>query len=256
MAQVLLCTTSMLRSAAVAALFLVACAPVAAEEMGSSDSNLSGNAIEEDIVTTTTDGLRLRKTPNKDDQSNVIGLLPTGTRLKILKGEPTDGFYNVEVMSEDIRDALLVPKGWVFGEYLEGRTVDPGEDPPSLTGARDVPTVARVKWRAEPNCRTLLDDEGKAMTPTLDQARIEGAAFAVLGIDTNTFSYGMRASIEEIDKRSTFNITGTPIPFKIVKTARTAPDGPFTVTLCMPGAHGLVLPDDEENMLTLRVYPN
>lgn len=245
------------------ALLLVgACAADSAEldDDTSSAEALSGNVDNGAIVKTVTDGLRLRKTPSKADETNIVGLLPRGTRVKIVDGRETNGFYKVNVLSTPIRDDLTTPIGWVFGDYLAGRAVEPGangttEREESRTGTRAAPTVMRVNFTVT-DCRTLNDDKGKPMTPSIDDfLTTSGLTHAVIGIDTNTFSYGARATIDEVDAPSLFNPGGTKVPLTIVKTAKTQPSGAFTVTLCSNKATTSLLPAND-GMLTLSVYPN
>lgn len=235
---------------------LAACAaPGLEEEMSGSDSALSGTVAAGTVTKTTTDGLRLRRTPDKASSANVIGLIPIGTQVKIVTGKPTNGFYKLQVLDETLAQKLAVDTGWVYGDYLEGKDEEPApsEEEPSLTGTHDVPTVARVKWIGS-DCKNLKDDQGKPMAPSVDDFLLSsGKPFAVIGIDTNTFSYGMTASIEEIDQPSSFNPGGVKVPLKIVKTARAQPDGMFTVTICMSPASKALLPTDEDGLLTLSV---
>lgn len=237
----------------------VGCAvPALDEESGSSANRLSGTVEVGTIVTTKTDGLRLRKLPTKDNQDNVIGLLPLDTRVKVLETTPMGGFYKVDVLDAKVRDALLADQGWVFGEHLTGQEAEPAAvapvREPSTTGTHDVDTVMQVRFRVVESCSALRDDQGKAMAPSIDDVLERGAARAVLGIDTNTFSYGMTASIDELDAPSSFNPGGVKIPLKIVKTARTQSPGLSTITLCSAAAVSMLLPAND-GTLTLHVHP-
>lgn len=222
-----------------------------AEEQGGSESALTGKVTAGRVVQTVTDGLRLRKTPTRVNTNNIIGLIPQGTNVKILDGTPSDGFYKIEVLDKTIRDALVVDSGWVFGEYLSGEAEEPFDPDESLTGTHDVPTEMRVKLTIS-DCKGLKDDQGKAMAPTIDDALSGRSSYAVLAIDTNTFSYGMKAKIQELDQKSSFNPSGKAIKLKIVKTVKEQPAGMFTVTLCSTAT--TTIPTDG-GLLNLAVYP-
>lgn len=243
---------------------LIGCAaPATGEELSGTDSALSGNVAAGTVTKTTTDGLRLRRTPDKSSDksadktlSNIVGLIPIGTQVKIVTGTPTNGFYQIKVLDAALVKALKVDTGWVFGDYLEGKAeepADPAEDV-SLTGTHDVDTIATVDFIAS-DCTDLKDDMGRAMAPTVDDYLLSsGHPYAVIAIDTNTFSYGSSASIEEIDQASSFNPGGVKVPLKIVKTSRTQPAGGFTVTICMSTSSKALLPTDANGQVTLHVH--
>jgi hypothetical protein len=221
------------------------------EDKSETENALIGKVTAGRIVTTNTDGLRLRRNPTRENTKNIIGLIPKGTQVKIIDGSPTDGFYKVEVIDKKVRDDLAADSGWVFGEYLNGeeeQEFDPNE---SRTGTHDVPTVMQAKLTVS-SCAGLKDDKGEPMTRTVEDAISGKLAYAVIAIDTNTFAYNMRASIDEVDAKSSFNTRGKKVKFKIVKTAKEAPDGGFTATIC--SSSDLDIPRDADGRVTLSVY--
>ena len=244
--------------------FLIGCAaPATGEDLSGTDSALSGTVAAGTVTKTITDGLRLRKTPDKSaatdadkTKSNIYGLIPIGTQVKILTGKPTNGFYQIKVLDAALVKALQVDTGWVFGDYLQGKAEEPADPAAdvSLTGTHDVDTIATVDFISS-DCTDLKDDMGRAMAPTVDDFLLSsGHPYAVIGIDTNTFSYGMMASIEEIDQASSFNPGGVKVPLKIVKTSKTQPAGGFTVTICMSDSSKALLPTDANGRVTLHVH--
>jgi hypothetical protein len=224
------------------------------EDEGGSDSALTGKVTVGRVVQTVTEGLRLRRTPSRENTNNIIGLIPTGSNVKIVDGTPTDGFYKIEVIDKKVRDALEADIGWVYGEYLNGDAEEPPADPDqSLTGTWDVASEVRVNFKIS-DCKGLKDDQGKPMAPTIDDVLEKGtSSYAVLAIDTNTYSYGMKAKIKEVDQKSSFNPGGKPVKFKIVKTAKTQPQDGFTVTICGRPESAMTLPTDN-GLLNLSVY--
>jgi len=240
----------------------VGCASPTLEDADESAGAISGDVEVGTEFETLGDALRLRRTPSKEDSKNILGLLPTGTKVKILEGAPNNGFYKVEVTSEPIASELPLSKGWVYGEYLKGDA----EEPPvteeekeqleeSTTGTHEgTPTVALVNFVVDTACASKKDDKGKAMAPSLDEALAGTKTYAVVGIDTNTFSYGMRASLEELDKVSDWNPEGKKIPLKVMKTLTTQAPAGFTVTLCASAAAKEQIKGDADGKMTLSVY--
>ena len=234
---------------------LLGCAsPATTEDTAGSNSALSGSVAAGTVTKTSTDGLRLRKTADKTNLSNVIGLIPIGTQVKIVTGTPTKGFYQIKVLDPALAKALQVDTGWVYGDYLTGKATEPTAPDESLTGTHDVDTIASVDW-IQSDCTGLVDDAGNPMAPSVDDVLLGSAhAYAVIAIDTNTFSYGTSASIDEVDQASLFNPGGVKVPLKIVKTSTTQPDGPFTVTICMSPSSKALLPTDANGRVTLHVH--
>ena len=234
---------------------LIGCAsPATGEDTEGTGSALSGTVAAGTVTKTSTDGLRFRRTAAKTDSSNVIGLIPKGTQLKLVTGTPTKGFYQIKILDTVLAKALQVDTGWVYGDYLTGKATEPADPDESLTGTHDVETIATVNW-VQSDCKDLTDDKGNAMGPSVDDYLLgSGNVYAVIAIDTNTFSYGSSASIEEIDQRSSFNPGGVKVPLRIVKTSTTQPDGPFTVTLCMSPSSKALLPTDANGQVTLHVH--
>jgi hypothetical protein len=88
-----------------------------------------------------TGDLNLRSTP-EILEGNIVGVMPRGTKVKLLAANPTNGFYNVDVPS-------LSKQGWCSGKYLNevtpGGTPTPGA-PGDLNGpASPENALARAK---------------------------------------------------------------------------------------------------------------
>lgn len=245
-------TSLLLSSCVLAALSVAGCAGDNwGEDKSETENALVGKVTAGRIVTTNTDGLRLRKTPSRENTKNIIGLIPTGTNVKIVDGSPTDGFYKVEVMDKKVRDDLVVDTGWVFGEYLNGEEEEEFDPDESRTGTHDVPTVMSAKLVVS-SCAGLKDDKGEPMTRTVEDVISGKLAYGVIAIDADTFSYNMRAGIDEVDAKSSFNPRGKRVKFKIVKTAKgSQPDG-FTATIC--SSSNLNVPRNSDGRVTLSVY--
>jgi hypothetical protein len=234
---------------------VIGCAAEPSETTSDSNDALSGNVAVGKVVTVHGDALRLRKTPDLSNLKNVIGLLPINSQVRITSAAPQNGFYQVDVLTSSVAKKLGASSGWVYGSYINGKAKDPIDttvDDGNGTGSWNAPTQAKVDFVVA-DCSTLKDDQGKAMAPTIEDFMSSDQPYAVIGIDTNTFSYGMTASIAELNAKSAFNPGGVNIPLKIVKTATTQPDAGFTVTLCMKDA--MNLPTDS-GQLNLTVYPD
>ncbi len=202
-------------------------APGIGEEDGDTSGDaLSGRVTVGRIVQTAGEALRLRRAPTRTTTSNIVGVLPKGTSVKILESVPNDGFYKVEVQDAALVKKLRTSTGWVYGEYLTGDAEEPQDPDESRTGTWDVPTQMKAKLVVS-SCADLRDDQGNAFAPSLDDAIAGKTSYAAIAIDTNTFAYGMKATIDQVDAKS-----GKTIKFKVLKTATSAPDGPFTVTIC------------------------
>jgi len=221
------------------------------EDQSGAESALTGRVTAGRIVTTATDGLRLRRNPSRENTKNIIGLIPKDTNVKILDGVPNDGFYKVEVMDAKVKSGLAAATGWVFGEYLNGDEEEPFDPDESRTGTHDVPTVMKAKLVVS-DCKGLTDDKGEPMTRTVEDVISGKLNYAVIAIDTNTFSYNMMARIEELEAKSSFNANGKKVKFKVVKTEKQAPEGGFTATIC--SSTNVAIPVDGDGRVTLSVY--
>lgn len=216
----------MLRVALLLSVLALGCAAPAGDEGASATTDaLRGTVTVGRIVETATDGLRLRSSTSRDTLKNIIGTMPKGTQVKIIAADPADGFYQVKVLDAALTKKWKRDTGWVFGEYLTGESEDPDT---SHTGEWDEPSRAVAKLVVK-KCEGMTDDRGNAFAPTLDDALSGKSAYAAIGIDTNTFAYGMKATIDEVTALSS---SGKTIEFKVLKTAASAPAGPFTATIC------------------------
>lgn len=199
-------------------------APSDADEAESSGEALSGRVTVGRVVQTAGDALRLRRSPSRETTQNIIGVLPKGTSVKILESAPNDGFYRVEVQDRAVTAKLRASTGWVYGEYLSGDSEEPVDPDESRTGTWDVPTEMRAKLVVRRCAGTFA--------PSLEDAVAGRSPWAAVAFDTNTFSKGMKVKIAQLDARSALNPTGKSVKLKILETATSAPDGPFTVTVC------------------------
>lgn len=247
-----------------ALLSLVGCAAESAQDAteGSSEA-ISGSVGAGKIVTVSGDALRLRRTPEKEDSSgkaiskNIIGLLPIGTQVKITAATPHNGFYPVEVLTSGIRQKLGTATGWVYADFLNQKKKDPSDNTVEDghgTGSWNNPESMKVDFVVA-DCSQMKDDQGKPMAPTVEDFMASDEPYAVVGLDTNTYPYGMTAEIAELSAKSAFNPGGIRIPLRIVKTSTTQPKGGFTVTLCATEATKAKLPTDG-GQLNLTIFPD
>lgn len=256
----------MLRGAAIlliaSALSLVGCAaePASSDDSGAADEAISGAVTAGKVVTVSGDALRLRRTPELADAKgkaitkNILGLLPIGANVKITDATSKNGFYTVEVLTASvIKELGGISKGFVYGDFINKKAKEPVDNTVEGdgTGSHNNPQQAKVLVNVA-DCSAMKDDRGKAMAPTIEGFLASDEPYAVIGLDTNTFSYGMTADIAELDAKSAFNPNGIPIPLRIVKTAASSPDGQFTVTICAAAAVKAQLPAE----LNLTVYPD
>lgn len=243
-------------------LLVAACAGTAAEDMEAGGSAITGSVAAGTVVTTTT-ALRIRRGPSADSEKNILGILPVGTKVKIVDPDPVSGFYSVEVQDSTLVAKLKTSKGWCFGEHLLGKAADEGADEAPGTNDDDdadvpVPTPAPRTMKAQfvsKNCRPMKDDQGAFMKPTIDDYVINAGGnvdFAVMEVNSNALPYGTMLTIDELDAKPAIANKGRGVKFKIVKTAATAVSAPLTVTLCTT-ASGFLPPAGTE--LTLRVNP-
>lgn len=202
-----------------------------ADEGDSSADALSGRVTAGRVVQTIGDALRLRRAPTRTMTANILAVLPKGTSLRIVDGVPDDGFYQVELVDAALAKKVGAKRGWVYGEYLNGESEEPEDPDQSKTGTWDVPTQMRAKLVVA-RCDALRDDQGNAFAPPVEDAVSGKSAFAAAAFDTNTFAYGMKATIAQLDAKNALNPSGKALKLKVLKTAGSAPDGPFTVTIC------------------------
>ena len=228
------------------ALGSVACAgPTDEDTEGSSGEALAGRVTVGRVVETAGDALRLRRTPSRETTQNILGVLPKGTRVKILESAPNDGFYRVEVQDRAVTSKLRTSTGWVYGEYLAGESEEPEDPDASKTGTWDVPTEMRAKL-------VVRRCEG-TFAPSLEDAVAGRSPWAAVGFDTNTFAKGMKVTIAQLDARSSLNPTGKSLKLKVLETAASAPDGPFTVTVCTASGSAPAL-QTEDGFVDVAVY--
>jgi hypothetical protein len=231
------------------------CAAESAQEDTSDSSDaITGSVAAGKVVTVSGDALRLRRTPDLTNTKNVLGLLPVGTQVKITSATKQNGFYAVEVLTAGIKKKLGVATGWVYGDFIDQKAKDPIDntvEDGQGTGSWNNPESMKVGVVVT-DCSQLKDDQGKAMAPTIDEFLAGDLPYAVIGLDTNTYPYGMTADIAELNAKSTFNPGGIRIPLRIVKTAATQPAAGFTVTLCASDAVKASLPSE----VNLTVYPD
>jgi hypothetical protein len=233
---------------------LAACGAPSDDDDGSTEGAdaLSGRVTAGRVVQTIGDGLRLRSKPSRVTTANIIGVLPKGTSVKIVDGVPNDGFYKVQVVDAAVAARLHPSTGWVYGEYLNGEAEEPQDPDESRTGTWDVPTKMKARLVVT-KCSALKDDKGNAFAPPLDDALAGKSSYAAIALDTNTFSFGMKATIDQVDAKGALNPSAKPIKLKILKTAAASPDGPVTATICTVSgaAEGLAT---EDGFVDLSVY--
>lgn len=244
--------------------FAVGCAEAPnAEEAGDTSDAITGGVYVGKVVTVSGDALRLRSTPDlkKADGSaltkNIVGLLPVGTKIKISDATEHNGFYAVEVLTADMRKKLATPTGWVYGEFIKQQLQEPVDntvEDGNGTGSWNNPEPALVSYTFA-DCSGMKDDQGKAMAPTVEQFLANDEPYAVIALDTNTYSYNMVAEITELSAKSPVNPNGIRIPLRIVKTSKTQPSGGFTATICASPSLQADLPN-KSGKVTLTVYPD
>lgn len=252
---------------ALSSVTLVACGGAGlGEDFASGEDALTGNVTVGRTVQTQADGLRLRKTPSKESQKNVIGLLPAGTTVKLLESAPVDGFYKVEVMDDGMRERLLVDTGWVWGEHLNGEAEEPAEEEVVLAQAPAEARVDEAPEYGEPktvypiprfvDCRGRTDDKGAAMV-NVETPMGGTPALASLELNSDEFPYGSEATIKQVDLQNNFNPGGSPITFKIVRTLPKHVTTQLYVTICTdaPGFAQSALPKDIFGRVDVTVRP-
>lgn len=241
-------------------LLVAACAGTAAEDMEAGGSAITGSVAAGTVVTTTT-ALRIRRGPSSESEKNILGILPAGTKVKIVDPDPVSGFYSVEVEDDVLVAKLKTSKGWCFGEHLLGKaTDDAADDAEQDEDGTDapVPTPAPRTMKAQfvsKNCRPMKDDQGAFMKPTIDDFVINAGGnvdFAVMEVNSNALPYGTMLTIDELDAKPAIANKGRGVTFKVVKTVASAASEPLTVTLCTM-ASGFLPPRGTE--LTLRINP-
>jgi len=129
------------------------------------DSDESGGAaISGDVavgtVVKTTTRLNYRRTPSQANRSNILGVLPTGTDVRIVKSSATDGFYNVSLEDAALAKVLGSKTGWVYGQYLKGNGTDTieadgGTDAGEADAKTDVETIPTPDGATGPLCKKL-----------------------------------------------------------------------------------------------------
>lgn len=240
-------------------LLVAACAGTAGEDMEAGGSAITGSVAAGTVVTTTA-ALRIRRGPSADSEKNILGVLPVGTKVKIVDPDPVSGFYNVEVQDSTLVAQLKTSKGWCFGEHLLGKATDDGavDEPEETDNAPGKPAATTMQAQFESkNCRPMKDDQGAFMKPTIDDYVINAGGnvdFAVMEVQTSSpLKYGTTLSIDEIDALPAIANKGRGVKFKIVKTPQgAATTGPVIVTLCTT-ASGFLPP--ARSTLTLRIDP-
>lgn len=218
---------------------LSGCAAASGEEAaGASGEALTGDVAVGTTVETTT-ALRIRRSPSTESSSNILGILPAGTKVKILASKATEGFYNVEVLDDALARKLKTDKGWCFGEHLLGGSEDPQAEAEAEAEAEE-PTPAAPAGRTfkaqfeSKNCRPLKDDRNEFMSPTIDEFVINAGGeveTAAIAINSNVLPYGTLLTIPEVDAKPAISSKGRSVVFKVVKTTPTASDN-LVVTLC------------------------
>jgi hypothetical protein len=125
------------------------------------------------------------------------------------------------------------------------------------TGSWNNPESMKVSFVVA-DCSQAKDDQGKPMAPTLEGFLADDLPYAVIGLDTNTYPYGITADIAELNAKSDFNPGGIRIPLRIVKTSKTQPENGFTVTLCATDATKTKITAlaGDGGLLNLTVYPD
>ena len=122
---------------------------VNAEAAGETGSALVTGTLAKDATLATTARLNFRAGPSTSD--TIYKVLSLGATVKALGGEPTNGFYKIEVAGKE---------GWAFGKYLKATTDvastdTEGDDddngaPPSSSSAANVSSTGScgVSWYA------------------------------------------------------------------------------------------------------------
>lgn len=230
---------------AVTACFVTGCAGQELEDTDGSNSAISGDVSVGTIVETTT-SLRIRRTPSQDSSSNILGILPPGTKVMVLQSSAENGFYNIRVIEDDaLVRALKTDTGWAYGEYLRGDEVEPGveEEAEGETddggdqspGELTVGSSFQADFEAK-HCNSIRDDMGEFMTQTVNQFVINpggNVPFAAMGIDSKALPYGTLIRIPEIDAKPAVARAGRSVVFKVTKTGDApASAGVSTVTIC------------------------
>lgn len=252
---------SLLHALGFALVTLSACAAPLDDGETGTEAALSGRVVEGTVVETTT-SLRIRRTPSTESSSNILGLLPVGTEVRVMESLPTNGFYKVEILDDALARKIKQRSGWVFGEYLTGEGEEPDlpaenevEEEDQDQGGDATPEPAReLKARfVSKNCVPLKDDQNQYMRPTIDEFVINGngnVTHAALGINSDELPYGTLLRIPEIDQKQAVANKGRSVLFKVVKTGDAPASEPLTVTLCTM-ASGLLPPAGSE--ITLRI---
>jgi hypothetical protein len=232
----------------------------ASEETGDSTGAMTGSVAVGKVVTVSGDALRLRRTPDLSNLKNVLGLLPIGTKVRVANATKQNGFYQVDVLSDGIKKKLGVASGWVYGDFIDKQAKDPVDSTAEVgmgTGSWNNPESMKVSFVVA-DCSQAKDDQGKPMAPTLEGFLADDLPYAVIGLDTNTYPYGITADIAELNAKSDFNPGGIRIPLRIVKTSKTQPENGFTVTLCATDATKTKIAAlaGDGGLLNLTVYPD
>ena len=240
-------TRAALAMCLVGLLAVPACAaPMDGEDQLSTEGAISGTVRVGTIVETTT-ALRIRRTPSQESSANILGLLPTGTKVKVIASTPKNGFYQVEVLDEDLVTAIKQSKGWCFGEHLldgtpdeeisvaeaDGTAPDAEDDDTTIPLPTRRPELLTAEFESK-NCLPLRDDKGAVMKPTINDFVINSGGdveYAALGINSDTLPYGTTLRIPEVDAKQGVKNGGRGVLFKVVKTAPESA-APLKVTLC------------------------
>lgn len=261
--------STLLRALGFALVTLSACAAPLDDGETGTEAALSGRVAEGTVVETTT-ALRIRRTPSTESSANILGLLPTGTEVRVIESLPTNGFYKVEILDDALARKIKQRTGWVFGEYLTGEGEEPdlpaeGEvenenekgnenENGAEGGAPTAKPVRELTARfVSKNCVPMKDDQNQYMRPTIDEFVINGngnVTHAALGINSDELAYGTLLRIPEIDQKPAVANKGRSVLFKVVKTGDAPASEPLTVTLCTM-ASGLLPPAGSE--VTLQI---